>query len=318
MAVVAYDTETPLQELFRSHMRHYEIDQVQFWLPRNQQIRPSAIVNGQHGLEFAKLVPTSIANINSYRMIRSIQRSPLEFRRLRFPKIRVSKLIEDKFLFLVMEYLEGSHFENKYHPFTKNIQGGEALSISTVGVFLELLEDLSTIKLEDLPESTPKVIRRNKAQLNDNLDRIIDAWEARWLTENDANLALDILNDGFRARNFHLTMPTNCDFHFRNFLELDLQTTALIDLDEFRFSSFEAEFVVAYQWTHMWNNPAWQKICIREARNRLSLNGPLFRACLIDQALSLAGFWRNNERLFGSQLSTVTRALYEFDSVWNS
>lgn len=298
-------------------MCKFGIREIVEWTPRNHHLRPSAIVHTQQGLAFAKLIPDAPHVIESYQIAEAVFESGINYQRLRLPKILSYKLLDDDSLFVVLEYLNGSDFEEKWHLFTPNLTGGQALSLSSIQTFLDLLLDLRRIPITVIPSHIPEITRSSEQLVADAKDYLDIAIHNKKFSPKVFSLAEEILETGFRPSNYGQMFPSNADFQFRNFLELDVRTTALVDLDNFRFSPFEAELTTAYQWTLMWNNPHWRREFIREAKTLLNLNEDLFRASLIEQSLRVLRLSYTHPQILQTQVDTINRTLNDFDSIWN-
>lgn len=312
--------ECQMDKLFQTQMKSFGYKTIDCWSKRNRKDRPSARISGPDGVAFAKLIDRKGLSqhfVQAYERVQSIHELKLEFRRLRIPKVFVIEKINDDKVFIITEFLEGSGFEDKWDAVSENLAGGKALSLITINLFIQLVSDLKTISADLLPPTATLGI--NKAEEEVGLTKVLArfAHGQSWISSRESKAAVEFVKEGIKPENLSTAFPSNGDFQFRNFIELDLSSTGLVDLDGFRFSNFEAEHCIAYQWALMWNNPKWQRNFIQEAKKTLNVNKELLQGIMIVKTLYLAKQWQHLPEASRKLITNFRRVLNDYESIWN-
>ena len=320
-AVTDSHNDHQLERLFRVQLGRLGFDQVDRWSKRRKTDRLSAQVSGTSGIAYAKLIrcgSDSADVIRSYEMVRSIQSLRIPFFRLRIPAIHVLERIANRNVFVVMDYFRGMDFEDRWHETCEGVAGGQAILPTHAGMVIELVRDLSTVSDCMLGHNVSCKIERAADHLKCAKSLVCFACDEGWISTADRIVANQVLDTASESNNARAPFPSNGDFQFRNLVELSPSETGLLDFDRFRFSDFEAEHCVSYQWSLMWNNREWQRLFIQKAREVLDMNKDLFQGNLILKTLAFAHRWQRVHELRRIQIHSFSRILYEYESIWDA
>lgn len=232
------------------------------------------------------------------------------FRRLVLPQYRTSGIHENRHWVLI-RYEEGENYHSKWNETHPGTAGGRAIGVEEVDRFLDLVEDISGIGIAgltdiDLSQFTPESVLGQYERAAEAAIRL------GLITDEHRDRGKSLLEEFTSSLNWGNLQLSNGDFQFRNFINRPDGKTVVIDWDGARFSPFELEHCIAYQWTLMWNNPRWQRELLRRARDRFSIDLQRFQAVMLFDSLHQAMVvWPNAETLRQVEIDYFINALDE-------
>ncbi len=218
---------------------------------------------------------------------------------------------------VVLTWLEGAAFNHRWDERNPTIAGGRAIGKDTISKILAAIQELHKLPPAEFAEYcslelTPAIL---ESRLGKWLSR---AEQEGWLTHKEIESAtrqIDSSTSGSADR----VMLSNGDFQFRNFVEMPDGRLGIIDWDTARYSTFELEHCIAYQWLLMWNNPEWQKSFLAAAKSCLPLGIERFRSAMLLNALLRAATFRHLPEVKQLQLSYFRQILRDdwFGMLWD-
>ncbi len=235
-------------------------------------------------------------------------RIPSRVGRLRIPRVLDVRFVEDLGHVVRLEWIDGRDFFDRWHTTKEPHVGGARLGLEYVGLAIDMIQDLTRIRVDKLVPSGLAVM--NGREITTFWNRHLHlAREDGWLGADDAArarthaewLAQDVSGQP-------LTI-SNMDFRFANFLEVDPDQTGIIDWDGARASAYEIEHCISYLWLQMWRNTEWQRGLIAGARQAVGIKEARLRAVLLKRTLGQAHTWRVNPTLQAQQIRLFRLAL---------
>ena len=245
---------------------------------------------------------------------RAVGRIEGSFRRLIIPEVVETRLWGAGLGgFVIMSWEEGRNFNDRWDERKPETLGGKSIGLYTTDLIVELLSDLGRINATevDLEESGFATMQEQLQFYSEtavNIGSITrhQAEESRRLFEPISGIR------GLPAR------VSSGDFQLRNFIEVGLGRTAVVDWDDAVKSPYELENCVAYQWLLMWNNPEWQRLFLKKCQRQLGISKSCFRAMLALNTLRQSLTWKDSDYLSRQQISYFVNLLKPayFDSLW--
>lgn len=249
-----------------------------------------------------------------------LPRIPNTHKRLVIPKTIACGATDAGNHFVIMTWEKGHNFNDRWSLTGAKTRGGKSIQIYTVQLVLELIEDLYNICTESFGNVQLRPHWQECSQAR--IYKLLIIADERRLISSKEQLCSQLILDQipFSNEQNQRKMLSNGDFQFRNFIEKSANKSAVIDWDEAKFSSYELEHCVAYQWMLMWNNPSWQRVFLSEAKQRFSMDKYRFRSLLLfnclRQAIRSGSYRPELAKIF---IDTFRKTLKDrnYNSIWD-
>lgn len=258
---------------------------------------------------------TKPAELEIYKIFSSITDDyNQQFERLKLPS--AVKADSDAKM-LTLPYYDGETFNQKWNE----SNGGLPLGLDLAKDIPQVIQDLSRIDTKPFIDnksltSTPKFIfDHEEAKLY--YTAIADKFLKASLIQSE------IYQKILKALDYQQTtelIVSNGDFYARNFIRLPDDKLLLIDWEPWGeytspfYMIDHPENVAAVFYAHMWGNPEWQNLYLKELQNGSSFDKMSFKKGVVIKTLGLANFWyqeHDENNLSKDQLKLLVKTIEE-------
>lgn len=219
---------------------------------------------------------------------------------------------------LFIKYIDGANFNNRWDEISNFGHGGRGLDTNFAKKIVGLLGDLSLINFSLLAKFNLSTFDFNiwKSQNFPFLSKILI--KRGFMRKDNANKALQILSTTSLFNNSKMIF-TNGDFYPRNLIELKNGKIVIVDWEGRKDYEVEGlvdqrnafinyiENHVAFFFIHMWGNPLFQRILIKETGQKFDLTAENLQAAILIKTLEQSTIWPDEVALH--QIEIFNKAL---------